>query len=444
MMRDNKFYAFITNLRWGDVPTSVQERARLWLLDLLGVAASGTTTRLHEIISEHAREHFAAGKQSVRTLFGGDRVSPVGAALVGGMTIDSIDAHDGHKITKGHVGCGVLPALLANGDLNPDMDASEFLTQLVIGYEIGTRAGIAMHKTALDYHTSGSWISLAAATIVSRHLGLCEQKLREAVGIAEFHGARGLMMRCIDYPTMVKDGSGWGAMAGTSAAFLANSGFTGAPTLLIDAPEVADLWADLGHRWLTLEQYYKPYPVCRWAQPTVQAVLNLKEQYGIDASDVKTIEIQTFHNACRLAVKHPKTTEQAQYSTAFPAASALVYGKLGPEQIHENAFANSEVIRLSESITLCENEEFDNHFPARRFADVKLILNDGTELNSGATEANGDPENPPEPAEMRRKFFEYAEPVIGRERAANIEQQVLGLTPGRSIKPLLDVILSAP
>ena len=54
-------------------------------------------------------------------------------------------------------------------------------------------------------------------------------QLRHALGIAEFHAPRSQMMRCIDYPTMLKDGSGWGAMAGVSAAYLAADGFTGAP-----------------------------------------------------------------------------------------------------------------------------------------------------------------------------------------------------------------------
>ena len=43
------------------------------------------------------------------------------------------------------------------------------------------------------------------------------------------------MMRCIDHPTMVKDGSGWGAFAGVSAAYLAADGFTGAPAITIEA-----------------------------------------------------------------------------------------------------------------------------------------------------------------------------------------------------------------
>ena len=53
------------------------------------------------------------------------------------------------------------------------------------------------------------------------------------MGIAEYHGPRSQMMRCMDHPTMVKDGSGWGAMCGVSAARMAKAGFTGAPALTL-------------------------------------------------------------------------------------------------------------------------------------------------------------------------------------------------------------------
>jgi len=61
------------------------------------------------------------------------------------------------------------------------------------------------------------------------------------------------MMRCIDHPTMVKDGSGWGAFAGVSAAYLAADGFTGAPAITIEAGGAAEPWSDLGRRWRILE-----------------------------------------------------------------------------------------------------------------------------------------------------------------------------------------------
>jgi 2-methylcitrate dehydratase PrpD len=60
---------------------------------------------------------------------------------------------------------------------------------------------------------------LATAAITARQLKLTKAQTREAIGIAEYHGPRSKMMRVIDAPTMVKDGSGWGAMAGVSAAY---------------------------------------------------------------------------------------------------------------------------------------------------------------------------------------------------------------------------------
>src|SRR5699024_11605794 len=112
---------------------------------------------------------------------------------------------------------------------------------------------------------------LGVAAVAGRHLGLDAARLAHAFGTAEFHGPRSQMMRCIDHPTMVKDGSAWGALAGMSAAFLARDGFTGAPAATVSDPDVADIWADLGRRWYLLEQYFKPCPVCRWAQPAVEA-----------------------------------------------------------------------------------------------------------------------------------------------------------------------------
>ncbi|WIW57009.1 MmgE/PrpD family protein (plasmid) [Mesorhizobium mediterraneum] len=150
--------------------------------------------------------HFGPGQKPARLLFDGRKASPAGAALAGGMTIDALDAHDGHRLTKGHVGCGVLPALMAMSEAEGELDDRAFLAGLVIGYEIGTRAGIALHRTASDYHTSGAWVALAAAALGARVLCLDNVRTREALGIAEYHGPRSQMMRCIDAPN---DGKGW-------------------------------------------------------------------------------------------------------------------------------------------------------------------------------------------------------------------------------------------
>jgi 2-methylcitrate dehydratase PrpD len=432
---------FLHDLAYPDLPDEVRAFARRWLLDLLGVAAGGSRTDLSRIIRNHAARHFAAGGRPARMLFDGRPVSPAGAALAGGMTIDALDGHDGHKLTKGHVGCGTLPALLAFTEAEDRTDGSEFLTALVLGYEIGTRAGIALHRTAPDYHTSGAWVAVACAALGARALGLDAARTREALGIAEYHGPRSQMMRCIDAPTMVKDGSGWGAMAGVSAAYLAADGFTGAPAITVEGADVADLWSDLGSTWRILEQYYKPYPVCRWAQPPVRAVLGLRAEHGLESGQVERIEVATFHESARLAVRRPRTTEEAQYSTSFPTAVAMVRGRVDPEDVAAAALGDPEVLRLSEGMLVTEIDDYNAAFPARRFAHVTLVLKDGRRLASPRTEASGDPEDPAAMAEVRTKYRAWSAPALGEERAAAIEAAIEGLDQG-SAGPLLGMVLS--
>ena len=203
---------------------------------------------------------------------------------------------------------------------------------MVIGYEVALRAGRALHETACDYHTSGAWNTLGCAAIVARRLGLNGEQTRHALGIAEYHGPRSQMMRCIDHPTMLKDGSGWGAMASVSAGLLAASGFTGAPALTVKADDVAHFWQDLGEKWLMLDQYFKPHAVCRWAQPAVEAAYQLQQAHQLNLAEIASLRVHTFHEAVRLNHPHPVTTEEAQYSLPFPVAAMLVNGRLGARQ----------------------------------------------------------------------------------------------------------------
>jgi 2-methylcitrate dehydratase PrpD len=277
----------------------------------------------------------------------------------------------------------------------------------------------------------------------ARVLGLKAASARDAIGIAEYHGPRSQMMRCIDHPTMLKDGSGWGAMAGVSAAYLAADGFTGAPALTVENDDVADLWSDLGQRWRIFEQYYKPFPVCRWAQPPVRAILDLRAEHGVDASDVDHIEVTTFHESRRLATRQPRSTEEAQYSTAFPAAVAMVRGAIGPEDIEGAALHDPEILRLSTGMMIDECEEYNAAFPARRIAHVTLVLRDGRRLTSGPTEASGDPENPASDTEIAAKYHAYAAPVLGTSRAKAIAAAIDGLDNG-PLAPFTDLILAHP
>ncbi len=438
---------FIHDLRWADAPTDVQASARLALLDLLGVAASGTATTLSKLIRQHAYEQFAPrtapGFEGCRILFDGRRCSAPGAALAGGMLIDSVDAHDGQKLTKGHVGCGVLPSALAFCEMDVESSESDLMGHLLMAYEIGTRAGIALHQSANDYHTSGAWIALAASSIGSRAMKLSAKHTREALGIAEYHGPRSQMMRCIDHPTMLKDGSGWGAMAGVSASLLARDGFTGAPALTIEQDDVQNVWSDLGSRWYMLEQYIKAFPVCRWAQPAIAAVLKLHSEHEFKHSDIERMEIATFHESKRLAVSEPDSTEQAQYSLPFPAAVAAVHKNVNVEHIDGDGLVNEDVLRISRMVELVEVDAYNDAFPAKRYSHITLELSDGRKLESGTVEAPGDPEMPFEHSEVEDKFMRFATPALSEFGAIALADEVRSIGAKPSLSTLNALIYKA-
>ncbi|HEX7388188.1 MAG TPA: MmgE/PrpD family protein [Castellaniella sp.] len=407
---------FILGLQFEDIPAAVISQARRCLLDLSGVAAAAVATPLSAIVRNHVAHNYGAATWAARMLFDGRKVSLPGAALAGATMIDSLDAHDGHVLTKGHVGVTILPVLAALADSGLITDDRSFLTSLVLGYEIATRAGIALHATACDYHTSGAWNALGAAALTARALNLPVSAVREALGSAEYFGPRSQMMRCIDHPTMVKDGSGWGAMTGVSAALLAADGFTGAPAVTMESDAAVPFWQDLGERWAITEQYFKPYPVCRWAQPAVEAIFSLSRDHEFNASDVDYVRVTSFREACRLATRHPTTTEQAQYSLPFSVAIALVRGRLGAAEVTGDALTDPTAWRISDRMVLQEDERYNRLFPAQRWAEVEVVLRDGTRLHSAPHTARGDAEAPLGDAEIMTKFGSLAEPVLGAAR----------------------------
>ncbi|MCK6579373.1 MAG: MmgE/PrpD family protein [Anaerolineae bacterium] len=434
---------FIHDLTFDDLPASVIQQAQRCLIDLIGTAAGGSMTDTARIICNHARRQFAVGTgRGARMLFDGRRVSAPGAALAGGMMIDSLDCHDGHVLTKGHVGVAVLPALLALIDSGDDVpDGKGFLTDIVLGYEIATRAGIALHSTACDYHSSGAWNALACAALGARHLRLSPDQTRQALGIAEYHGPRSQIMRVVDYPTMVKDGSGWGAMAGLSAAWLADDGFTGAPALTVEHADAAAVWEDLGTRWRIREQYFKAYPVCRWAQPAIEAALSLQRQHQIQAADIAQVEVSTFHEGTRLATCRPKTTDEAQYSLPFPVAAALVRGQVSAAEVTGGSLNDADILRLADAVCLIEDSRYNARFPAERWAHVTFQLHNGRRYTSEPAIARGNPENPLSSAELLAKYRLLSEPVLGFERAQAIDKGLNNLTSG-DFAAFLDLLLS--
>lgn len=413
---------FIHDLTWDDIPPEVRHQAKRCLLDTIGVAIGARGTETARIVYEHVARFY--GGEGGWLWLDGRQVSVPGATLAHGMMIDALDMHDSCRPVKGHAGVAQVPAALATSGvgLAGDISGKELLTTLTMAYDIAIRTGTAQHATVCDYHTSGSWNTVGCAAIVARRLGLPPEQTRHALGIAEYHGPRSQMMRCIDTPSMVKDGSGWGAMAGVSAGFLAADGFTGAPAVTVEAENVREYWADLGQRWSLMIQVFKPYAVCYWAQPAVAGALQIQCEYGLKPEEITRIQVYTFHESSRLAMRRPQNTDEAQYSLPFPVGAALVYGRLALPELSGEALYHPEVLRLSDLVELIEDDAFNARFPADRLSRVVIETGDGRALDSGEVYALWDLREPPSDEALLAKFRDLVRTHLSETQTAELEQ----------------------
>jgi len=97
------------------------------------------------------------------------------------------------------------------------------------------------------------------------------------------------------------------------------------------------------------------------------------------------------------------------------------------QEVRDETLDEPEIRRLISNTTIGEKELYNERFPAGRWGDVTLVLNNGERLNSGSINARGGPDNPLSTAEILTKFHCYADPVLRVERAAALEPAVMSM-----------------
>ena len=393
-------------LKSDNIPEPVLEATALLLIDTIGVAAGAANMDAGRIARDHSFAFHGSGDpaNAAHMMFDGRPVSIPGAGFAAATQIDNLDAHDGYNPTKGHIGCAVVPALFAFAEANPDLSGRDALKALAMSYEVAARAGIALHETVSDYHTSGAWNALGVAALGCRLRGATTNQLRHAFGIAEYHGPRSQMMREIANPTMLHDGSGMGALVGSMATLMAENGFLGAPAVTVEDHDIAPHWSTLGADWTVTKNYIKPYPICRWAHAAIDALSGLMQTHEFKVQDVSAIDVNTFEQAAALYPDMPETASQAQYSLRFSLAVMLAYGQIGPSHITGAGLKDPKIADVLPLISITEDNRHSSRFPAGRWSDVSVTLKNGTILNSGDIHARGGPESPMNMTELEAKF----------------------------------------
>ncbi len=434
MNKNSHVIDFILETDWQGLPEEIQHQSKRCLLDTLAAQIAGHHTPVGDLMASFALAQFPGNESTV--LVKGDKLSASGAALVNGFANNALDIDDGYRSIKGHPGACVLPVALAAGELSENVSGKQFLSALVIGYEVGIRAGLIRHATYETYHSSGSWGAIAGAAVAGKLMGFSKGKLSHALGAAEYHAPIAPMMKCIDIPGMGKDSIGWGCLVAMMSAIMADHGFTGINPIFDDSPN--DEWIEsIGKSWEMMKLYFKPYSACRWAQPGVDGALKIITENSLDVKDIKKIQVFTFKESAALRQKYPQNTEEAQYNIPFPIAAALLDGEVGPSQTLLPRLFDKDIRQMMDKITIISQDRFQKKFPAKAESEVEITTHDGRIFLSGEMSARWDVHSSlPSDRELEDKFLWLTSPVLGKANATSLRDLVMNFDQEKNLDRL--------
>ena len=359
---------FAAGLRLADVPAAVRERAKLHILDGLGLGLASGSFEFGRRAVEGGVALAGAGEGGACTVLGRpERLPSRDAALVNGILIHGLDFDDTHLESIVHPTCTSLPCVLS---LAESLDASgeDLLAAYLAGAETAIRVGGAVRGGfhEVGFHATGLVSHFAAAIAASRLLGLDEEQIVSAQGIAGSTAA-GIQVFLEEGAWTKRFHPGWGAVAGISAAQLARRGFRGPSrpyegkfglfeTHLRGGVEAADpdeLVADLGRVWRFGETALKPYPVCHFIHGCADAAIELHREIGgaeIAAVDAYLAQ-PTLHIVAEPAAakERPTSDYEAKFSAQYVVARCLLDGRIGLPDLEPEAPGRSSRRRAHEA-----------------------------------------------------------------------------------------------
>jgi len=410
--------AFMSDMDAGSVPSDVLQHAKRALVDWSGVALAGSVDVGSEPMMTVA-ERFGSGGSSP-VVGRRQRLSRPFAGLVNGYFGHLLDFDDTYQPARTTVH-GSSPAwatVLAYADR--PMSGMEALLAFLAGYETQCRVGLAAGPYHYEegWHVTGTVGHVGAAVTASRLLGLDIDGMTaamgtggtQAAGLKEVYGSNGKPLH-----------PGKAAMDAVLSAELTAQGFTSSASILegprgflavlSEDAEPDWLTRDLGDLWAIRENSHKPYACGSLTHPTMEAILLLRDEHGIEPGDVEAIDATVHSYVSWVTAKDSPTTGlEGKFSIFHASAVAMVDGRGLPEQFSDARVNAPEVVAMRRRVRIAVDDDLP-----KEGARVTITLTDGRRFEHYVDRNKGSSIKPLSDTELDAKFRGLAEPVLGRE-----------------------------
>ena len=434
------------------IPTAVTARAKHLILDAVGIALASTTYDFaHRAMTAISG---LAGPGDSAVIGMPARLPLRDAALVNGILVHGLDFDDTHSGGVIHATASVLPTVLAVG-ARQRASGREMLAAYVLGVEVAARLGAvakgAFHQ--VGFHPTGLIGAFACALAAGRLMGLGEKQLVMAQGLTLSAGSGSL--------EFLEDGAwnkrfhpGWAAVAGITAAALAQQGFVGAKRAYegrfglyashlqnhFDPANLALATNGLGETWELLQVAVKPYPACHFVHACIDAAVALVHEQKLDAGEIERVQAlvpaEVVKTVCEPAAnkRRPANSYDAQFSIPFTVAAALRRGRFTLDELEDEALGDPAILALADRVTY----EIDpaTTFPRHYTGEVIVTTCGGRTFRHREAVNRGNGERPLSEAAIIEKFYANAARAVSHDRARQVETLLLSLDEAADVRTL--------
>jgi 2-methylcitrate dehydratase PrpD len=413
---------YIVNAKPGDLPVPVRDHAVRTFLNWLGCAVGSCQHEAVDIALKTLTPFAGAAQASIlgRT----ERSDIFTAALVNGISSHVFDFDDTHLKTVIHPAGPVASAIFALAEYRP-VSGAEFVHALALGVEAECRIGNAVYPDHYDrgWHITGSAGVFGAAAAVGKLLGLDEEKMVWALGIAASQPV-GLREQ---FGTMTKSfHPGRAAQNGMTAAFLASQGYTsseqgieakrGWANVTSTKQDYSEITEGLGQRHESLLNSYKPFACGIVIHPAIDGCIQLRNEHKLTAGEIARIDLKVHPLVLELTGKRtPKVGLEGKFSVFHSAAVAIIDGRAGENQYSDAAVVDPKTVKLRDSI----DAVVDNSIAADS-VHITVTLTNGAKLEKFIEHAIGSKDRPMNNDDLAVKFTDLVEPILGAARTAEL------------------------
>ena len=414
---ENKVVNYITNTKYGHLPSDVVNSTKKLIMDTFGVAIAGSNYSVCKNIAKQVQD-WGGRKESTIWVYG-DKVPSQNAAMINGTMARALDFGGVYEKTAMHPNENVIPAAFALGE-REKVSGKDLITAVTIGIDLTCRLKLAV-KRSRGFIGEGV-LGTSAAT--SKILKLSGGELLNALGIG-FCLASGTYQMVLENVSFVHVTQGMRAAMGVLSAIFARQGVTGPKNFFegeyglyrvyenSEDCDLDELTRELGERFESSNVSIKPYPTCKFTHSAIYGTLELMKENQLNPQGIEEIKVGVSERAYKLTCipedkkQAPQQPIEAQFSIPYLVGVATVARDVLIEHVTDRKWLrNAKVLEVAKRVKCYVDNDLETGRSTLESMAAKVVIkaNGGRKFEKRIETVIGHPDNPMSLDQVAEKF----------------------------------------